>query len=649
MNLRISTLFLLVSLLLTSYALGQKSFQPLGQGAPGTTGVNLPPSVATQGSVLFLVVNNEKSQPLDRQAFVQVTKLDDKTVQSQPTEGVGGKVTTTFVSLGAGEYDVAVSALGYLTEHQTFTASGMSTTSQMQFVLKKDPSAIDLNSIKTREMTPQARKELVRGWAALKSGKLDDAQRKLLAANKADPSNADVNFLLGYLYFERNDQERAHTYLTSATGLSPHNVQALTLQGRVEILRGDYAAARGPLERAIAIDPENWMAHYLLANVYLKDKQYGKARDQAKLALAKGNESANAANLALGQALANLKQYPEALDALKVFVRNAPSDPAMPEVRSLMAEIEKRDTSGANQSMSSTVLDEPLVAATAPELPDKSWSPVEVDAVKPAVDPRVTCPQGKVLWNAGEHVKDLVDDLAKFDAIEEVHHEELDQLGIPRREITLKFDYVASISEPVTGRFVVDEFRRGRSGTDDFPDQIATRGLPTLAFAFHPDMRDNFDMQCEGLGAWNGKSTWLVHFQQREDKPHRMQDYIVNNKIYPVSLKGRAWIDADTYEIVRLEADLAKPVPEIQLYHEHQVVEYAPVKFPKSKEELWLPKTAELTFDFRKHRYYRRHSFDRFLLFAVDAQEKRKEPTAKSDGPGSRFFMRRIFRHKQPA
>jgi len=77
------------------------------------------------------------------------------------------------------------------------------------------------------------------------------------------------------------------------------------------------------------------------------------------------------------------------------------------------------------------------------------------------------------------------------------------------------------------------------------------------------------------------------------------------------------------------------------------VVEYAPVNFPKSKTELWLPKTAELTFDFRKHRYYREHSFDHFLLFAVQTEEKRKEPQAKSDGPGSHFFLRRWFRHRK--
>ena len=70
-------------------------------------------------------------------------------------------------------------------------------------------------------------------------------------------------------------------------------------------------------------------------------------------------------------------------------------------------------------------------------------------------------------------------------------------------------------------------------------------------------------------------------------------------------------------------------MPEIQLLSEHQVVEYGPVPFPKKNTTLWLPKSAEIYFDFRKHRYYRRHSFDHYMLYSVDSEEKRKEPAAK--------------------
>ena len=70
-------------------------------------------------------------------------------------------------------------------------------------------------------------------------------------------------------------------------------------------------------------------------------------------------------------------------------------------------------------------------------------------------------------------------------------------------------------------------------------------------------------------------------------------------------------------------------MPEIQLLSEHQIVEYGPVPFKNKNTSLWLPKTAEIYFDFRKHRYYRRHSFDHYMLYSVDSEEKRKEPASK--------------------
>jgi hypothetical protein len=147
-------------------------------------------------------------------------------------------------------------------------------------------------------------------------------------------------------------------------------------------------------------------------------------------------------------------------------------------------------------------------------------------------------------------------------------------------------------------------------------------------------MRDEFDMTCEGLGDWRGQATWLVHFRQREDRPNRMHSYKLGKQIYPVNLKGRAWIRADNFQIVRMESDLVRPMPQVQLLSEHQVVQYEPIPFGKTAV-LWLPKSAEIYFDFRRQRYYRRHSFDHYMLFAVNSEERRKEPSAPSIPPTS--------------
>jgi hypothetical protein len=127
------------------------------------------------------------------------------------------------------------------------------------------------------------------------------------------------------------------------------------------------------------------------------------------------------------------------------------------------------------------------------------------------------------------------------------------------------------------------------------------------------------------LGEWRGQATWLVYFRQRDDKPNRIRSYRIGDNYYAVNLKGRAWISADKFQVVHIETDLVKPMPDIELLSEHLSVDYGPVAFPKKKTELWLPKSAELYIAFQRHRFHRRHIFNNFMLFSVDSQERTKD------------------------
>jgi len=151
-------------------------------------------------------------------------------------------------------------------------------------------------------------------------------------------------------------------------------------------------------------------------------------------------------------------------------------------------------------------------------------------------------------------------------------------------------------------------------------------GLVAFALVFHPYFVGDFEMACEGLGEWHGQPAWQVHFQQRPDKPARMHVFRVGGGLYPVKLKGRAWVSADTYQVVRLELDLIEPIPKIRLEAEHLAIEYRPVQFARRNPELWLPGSADLYMDFRGRRYHHRHSFSDFLLFSVDATQQIQAP-----------------------
>jgi tetratricopeptide (TPR) repeat protein len=405
------------------------------------------------------------------------------------------------------------------------------------------------------------------------------------------------------------------------------------LLGRLGLQNEDYVSASLTLEKAIAADSEYWMAHNLLADAYLKQRKYEGARDQAQLAIEKGKTGANAARLVLGQAQVNLGKREEGIQTLKIFLEGSPKNPTAPQVRSLIAELEARAsnpdaTSGTIAALPSLTGVDALLASPELSFSVKPWQPPGIDATKLSVAAGVTCPYDNVIEMSGNRVKELVNDVSRIAAIEHLLHEQMDEIGNPVTKQTRDFNYVASISEDKPGFLEVDEYRAEHLGVIDFPDQISSSGFAALALVFHPDMRDNFEMTCEGLGDWRGQSVWLIHFRQRDDRPARIHDYKLGAETYAVKLKGRAWITTDKFQIVRIESELVNPMKPIQLLSEHQIVEYGPVPFQRKNTELWLPKTAEIYFDFRRHRYYRRHSFDHYMLFAVDADEKRKEPKA---------------------
>jgi len=278
-----------------------------------------------------------------------------------------------------------------------------------------------------------------------------------------------------------------------------------------------------------------------------------------------------------------------------------------------------------------------LVAAeVAASLPAASiWLPPNVDEKVPPVEPGAVCALDEVVRKAGKQIQQFVRNVDRFTATESLVHESIDRWGLASPPERRKFDYVVSIAEVRRGLLNVEEYRHSGSSQAEFPDGVITNGLPSLILIFHPYNVGSFELTCEGLARWNGALAWQVHFRQRPDKPNTIRSYKVglNGSSYPVALKGRAWIEAGNYQVVRLETDLVSPVPEIRLAADHAAIEYGPVHFRERQVDMWLPQSAEVYYDWRGRRIHRRHSFSQYLLFSVD--DKQRISTPKSDDPES--------------
>jgi len=264
------------------------------------------------------------------------------------------------------------------------------------------------------------------------------------------------------------------------------------------------------------------------------------------------------------------------------------------------------------------------------------WDPPQVDDPVPSLSTTPPCALHDVLQQAGRRAAQLVDLLQNFDAHEHLRFEQTDRLGMSEMFITESFDYLVDFGEQ-SGPLKVQETRTPLAGSDNAHlSTIVDKGLPVLALIFYPVMQGDYEMRCEGLTQWNNQPAWVVYFRQVDGMRPRTLSMGAEANVFPVSLKGRAWIAADSGQIMHLETNLVKGVPIIELRANAVSIDYAPVGFPSRNIELWLPKSAVAYTDYGKRRTIIEHTFSDFQLFSVQTQQvigKAKETKKPEEKP----------------
>jgi len=269
---------------------------------------------------------------------------------------------------------------------------------------------------------------------------------------------------------------------------------------------------------------------------------------------------------------------------------------------------------------------EPAPGPAKPNAGPDYWDAHVIETAVPAIAPGVACPTEQLLAGVGRRMAEFVQTLERFTAIEKLEHYPVDRAGNRKTPETRSFPYVVSVSQNSLGTFLLQEFRNGSSDADQFPAHTATRGSPAMALIFHPLLAGGFDFRCEGMGQWEGHPAWQVHFVQKQDKPVQIRSYSVDGRTFPVYLEGRVWIDPGHQQVLRLESELMKPIPEIQLTREHFAIDYKAVEFKSTGQKIWLPQVAELYVERKNKRFYRRHEYTDFRLFNVDSSQNIKAP-----------------------
>jgi Flp pilus assembly protein TadD len=576
-------------------------------------------------SNLTVEVRMPNGTPLDLGAIVNLYKF------GHISEGIGSVTggRAEFHNLAPGSYTVEVIAPGYekLTETVDIQVTGQN---ERVLVTLTPVSASSENNSPPGPpvLAPNAQKEFNKALEAIRENKPGEARKHLEKVSRAAPSNPDVNYLWGAYYSRINNWTLAKSYWEKALQISPRHVFSLSALGQCALQEGDMPAAIRYLGLAVEADPSSWRYQEYLANAFLQHKEYQPAQAHAERAVELGKDRANGARLILAQALLQRNDLQRAITTLETILAAQPPDLRAAEARRLLDALQHAAPASTAVQTASTFAS-PISSATtiAEELiPPPKWMPPDVDENMPAVEPGVACPLQEIQDETAKRVREFIDAANRIAATEKLENEVLNRSGFPAVRESRTFEYVASITEIRPGILDVEEYRNGAMDPEVFPQHIATLGLPTLVLIFHPFYKDDYEVKCEGLSRRRAGLAWQVHFRQKPDKPSRLRGYRVGRNLNPVSLRGRAWIATDSFQVLSLETDIVSPIPQIRLKAEHVSVDYAAVIFRKDNQKLWLPENAELFFDFGGHRMHRRHHFSNYLLFSVDEKEKISAP-----------------------
>jgi hypothetical protein len=241
---------------------------------------------------------------------------------------------------------------------------------------------------------------------------------------------------------------------------------------------------------------------------------------------------------------------------------------------------------------------------------------------------RVTpCILSDVLELAGARANELVTSLQNFTAEEKIEYQAFDRLGYMQDHGADDFHYTVDFQQ-LMGATTLQESRTPAHGGRLSAPAAQDVGLPEIALMFLPEIQADYEISCEGTIRWGGQVTWVVHFQQRKDKPSRTLSFRGVKAVYPARLKGRAWVSSESGEVTHIETALMEEISLAKVRRWYLSLDYAPVQFRTRKVTISLPQTVDAYCEFDDHRTIVYHTFTNFMLFSIQtdgATDKPKE------------------------
>jgi hypothetical protein len=239
---------------------------------------------------------------------------------------------------------------------------------------------------------------------------------------------------------------------------------------------------------------------------------------------------------------------------------------------------------------------------------------------------------GPLLRALGERVETMFQDLPNTASREDVRRE-FRSLGYRQEgSKSQTFNYLFLPRRPDEGAGWI-EVRTDRNGkpiplTELTDGGFLTSGFAGLGYFLHPKQQSGTHFRYLGRDMSKAEAH-VIAFAQDVESSNILGSFIADGVAHPLLFQGIAWIDPQSYLIIRMHTGLLAPRGDLGLYRQDTDLWFAEVRFDDRKRTLWLPREVVVTIQWKNRVFTNRHRYSNYRLFTVETHEKRELPTPR--------------------
>lgn len=228
----------------------------------------------------------------------------------------------------------------------------------------------------------------------------------------------------------------------------------------------------------------------------------------------------------------------------------------------------------------------------------------------------------KILEPLGKNVQTFVETFQETACLEKVEQRVLRSNGKVRSSRVAVYEYLFAVASTKFG-ISVSEMRREkkRRGSESGTPFMMTNGFPAAVLVFHPEYSADFDYELLGREKRDGRDALVVGFRQNSSRQNRLFWFRTKDKSWPIYVRGKAWIDPASFQVLALETEMIEPNPQAGLVADTTQIEYKEVFFARRKQHFWVPTRIQVKLAWRGRLFQNEHTFSDFRSFDVDTRQ----------------------------